>query len=165
MTTSGGCFTNCRFTKIELEMQNAKLQEARDEIAFLLDSHADLYDFAPMGSLSLDERGNILKANLTATTILGLDRSSLTGTPFEQLITDGSKVPFLGFINARFGGIGDMASCDLACRQPPSRVAWIRVEAFGPVRGQECGGASWASPSDGRRRRNAGALKSSFTMH
>jgi hypothetical protein len=35
--------------QIELEMQNAELQEARDKVETLLETYTDLYDFAPVG--------------------------------------------------------------------------------------------------------------------
>ena len=43
--------------QVELEMQNAELQKARDEMEVMLEKYTDLYDFAPVGYLSLDELG------------------------------------------------------------------------------------------------------------
>jgi len=40
--------------QIELEMQNEELLEAREEIEALLEKYSDLYDFAPVGYLTLD---------------------------------------------------------------------------------------------------------------
>ena len=50
--------------QIELEMQNAELQKARDELEVALEKYTDLYDFAPVGYFSIDESGVILEANL-----------------------------------------------------------------------------------------------------
>jgi len=60
--------------QIELEMQNAELQEAQDRMDALLAKYTDLYDFAPVGYFSLDESGVILEVNLT-----GLPCSAWTG--------------------------------------------------------------------------------------
>jgi len=38
--------------QIELEMQNAELQDARDEVEAGLEKYTDLYDFAPVGYFS-----------------------------------------------------------------------------------------------------------------
>src|ERR1700677_3841564 len=46
--------------QIELEMQNAELQETRDKVERLLENYTDLYDFAPVGYFSVDEQGVIL---------------------------------------------------------------------------------------------------------
>ena len=35
--------------QVELEMQNAELQETRDRMEVLLEKYTDLYDFAPVG--------------------------------------------------------------------------------------------------------------------
>ena len=51
--------------QVELEMQNAELQESRDRMEAVLEKYTDLYDFAPVGYFSLDEQGVILEANLT----------------------------------------------------------------------------------------------------
>ena len=52
--------------QIELEMQNTELQQARDWMERLVEKYTDLYDFAPVGYFSLDERGVIREVNLTA---------------------------------------------------------------------------------------------------
>src|SRR5258706_15511637 len=51
--------------QIELEMQNAELQKARDELELALEKYTDLYDFAPLGYFSLDPSADILEVNLT----------------------------------------------------------------------------------------------------
>ena len=51
--------------QIELELQNAELRQARDEVASLLEEYTDLYDFAPVGYLTLDRSGTIHRVNLS----------------------------------------------------------------------------------------------------
>jgi PAS domain S-box-containing protein len=63
--------------QIELEMQQDELLQSRLNLEESLESYTELYDFAPLAYLTLDRNGKILKANLTATTLLGVDRSSL----------------------------------------------------------------------------------------
>jgi PAS domain-containing protein len=65
--------------QIELELQNEELQESRAELEVAAKIHADLYDFAPMGYLTLDGDGVIRKVNLTGARLLGLERSRLVG--------------------------------------------------------------------------------------
>ena len=46
--------------QVELELQNAELQETRDRMETLLEKYTDLYDFAPVGYLTLDQKGACL---------------------------------------------------------------------------------------------------------
>jgi len=43
--------------QIELELQNDELQETRAELEVAAKVHSDLYDFAPVGYLTLDSDG------------------------------------------------------------------------------------------------------------
>src|SRR5689334_20106641 len=57
--------------QVELEMQNAELRQARDEVETSLEKYADLYDFAPVGYVTLDRSGNICSVNLSGASLLG----------------------------------------------------------------------------------------------
>ena len=72
--------------QIELEMQQATLIEAEEKLNETLDRYTDLYDFAPLGYLTLGRDSTILEANLTATKMLGVERSRLQGMHFKQFV-------------------------------------------------------------------------------
>ena len=61
--------------QIELEMQNEELRRAQHETEESQARYADLYDFAPVGYLTLDEKGLISQLNLTAAALLGIERT------------------------------------------------------------------------------------------
>jgi PAS domain S-box-containing protein len=75
-----------RIHQVELEIQNATLRQGEEELQITRDKYAELYDFAPVGYLTLDRRGTILEANLTAATQLGVARSALVGTPLSRFV-------------------------------------------------------------------------------
>jgi len=72
--------------RIELELQHRELRDAHSELEEARDSYADLYDFAPIGYLTLDARGKILEINLTGARLLGTGRSGLIGHPLSTLV-------------------------------------------------------------------------------
>jgi PAS domain S-box-containing protein len=69
--------------QVELEMQNEELRSVQWELEQSRKKYSDLYDFAPVGYLTLNEEGRIVEANLTAAKQLGIERSLLIGKPFN----------------------------------------------------------------------------------
>ncbi len=80
-----------RVHQIELEMQNDELRLSEARLEESRSRYADLYDFAPVGYLTLDERGAIVEANLTAATMLGRERSKLLNFYFSYFLTDDDR--------------------------------------------------------------------------
>src|SRR3954466_11256828 len=78
----------------ELEVQNEELRSSREILEETVDLYATLYDYAPVGCLSLDENGCIVQMNLTATEFLRCDREQLVGTPLASLLA-GASTPVL----------------------------------------------------------------------
>ena len=74
--------------QIELEMQNAELLHARDELEVSRKKYAELYDFAPVGYFTFDAAGVIREVNLTGADLLGIEREQLSNTPFYRFIAD-----------------------------------------------------------------------------
>ena len=71
--------------QIELEMQNEELQRAKMEAEDAARKYSDLYDFAPISYLTLDEDHKVIEANLAAEQMLGVPRSELIGVEFQIL--------------------------------------------------------------------------------
>ncbi len=72
--------------QIELELQNEELRRAQLEIEAARDEFLNLYDFAPVGYFTIDEKGMIQKVNLTGAGMLGCERGTLARTPFSRFI-------------------------------------------------------------------------------
>ena len=75
-----------RVHQIELEMQNEDLRQAQANLEELKDRCLDLYDFAPVGYVTLNDKGLILEANLTAVRLLGEARRVLINRPFARFV-------------------------------------------------------------------------------
>ena len=75
-----------RVHQIELEMQNDELRRAQAELDASRARYFDLYDLAPVGYVTLSEKGMILEANLTAATLLGVTRGGLVKQRISRFI-------------------------------------------------------------------------------
>ncbi len=79
-------FHELQVHQIELEMQNDELRRTQQELEASREKYFDLYDLAPVGYFSINEKGIILEANLTAAALLGKERSDLVNRPFSRFI-------------------------------------------------------------------------------
>ncbi len=93
--------------QIELEMQNAELQEWRNQAEALVDKYVDLYDFAPVGYFSLDAKGRILEVNLTGASLLGMERSRLVSKPLAHFVVAASRSILTNLLDQVFAGEGN----------------------------------------------------------
>jgi PAS domain S-box-containing protein len=82
-------FHELRVHQIELEMQNEDLRDAQIKLEELKDKYLDLYDFSPVGYITLNEKGLILEANLTAVQLLGEDKQTLINRRFSRFLCQG----------------------------------------------------------------------------
>ncbi|MCG7927102.1 MAG: EAL domain-containing protein [Candidatus Thiodiazotropha taylori] len=80
---------NLQLHKIELEIQNRDLMESQKELENVRDQYAELYDFAPVGYLTLDKNGIIKNLNLTAAGMFGAERSQILGKPLSSQLGPG----------------------------------------------------------------------------
>lgn len=77
--------------KVELEMQVEELRRAHIEMEEARDRYLDLYEFAPVGYLTIDRSGLISEINLTGATLLGSERSKLIDRRFARFIAATDK--------------------------------------------------------------------------
>jgi PAS domain S-box-containing protein len=81
--------------QIELEMQNERLREAQAALKESRDRYANLYEFAPVGYLTLSDSGAIGDINLTGATLLGEDRAHLTQRRFSDFVAPDNRDKWL----------------------------------------------------------------------
>lgn len=72
--------------QIELELQNDELRRSQQELMEFKIHYAQLFDFTPVGYVTLDSKGKILNANLTLAKMLAMERSSLLNRPLSDHI-------------------------------------------------------------------------------
>ena len=124
--------------QIELEMQNAELEEARDKAEVALEKYSDLYDFAPVGYFSLNEKGVILEVNLTGANMLGADRSRLTNRYLRDSVVPNGRESFRRFLEAVFAGIGRKV-CETTMLNGKGATFWAELQAVQAVGSRDAG--------------------------
>jgi PAS domain S-box-containing protein len=123
--------------QIELEMQNAELRQARDEVETGLAKYTDLYDFAPVGYITLDRDGVIRAANLTGASLLGVERARLIGRRFDSFLTPKDRPNFRPFLGKVFSSEGKEA-CEVALQKEGSYHIFAHIEAVASAAAAEC---------------------------
>lgn len=119
-----------RVHQIELEMQNEELHRTQEKLEVSRRRYLDLYEFAPVGYLSLDETGQVVEANLTMAAILGLTRDSLMHVPFSRFVLAEDGDSFHKFRRRRM--LEDDAepfSCELRLVTSDGSFLWAQLEA------------------------------------
>ena len=72
--------------QIELEMQNDELRKSQITLEGSREKYADLYDFAPVGYFTMNEKGLIQEVNLTGALMFGIERGSLIKMPMSKFV-------------------------------------------------------------------------------
>jgi len=74
-------------------MQNEELRRTQLDLTAARDRFVDLYDFSPVGYLTLDSDGRVVEANLTGAKLLGEPRQTLISRGFARFVapTDGDR--------------------------------------------------------------------------
>jgi PAS domain S-box-containing protein len=88
--------------QIELEMQYEELKMAEAKAETAAEKFATLYDFAPVGYFTLNNKGKICELNLNGARMLEKERSVLVNSYFRQFITSETLPVFNDFFGNVF---------------------------------------------------------------
>lgn len=128
-------FEELEIHQIELELQNEHLNVTRSQLERALNQSSELYDFSPVGSVSLDARGSITKLNLAAARLLGGERARLLGSRFGLYVAPADLATFNAMLDhAKKTGdaTGDVHSGEIALTNAglPERYVQLKVSAL-----------------------------------
>jgi PAS domain S-box-containing protein len=117
-----------RVHQVELEMQNEELRHSQLALDESRARYFDLYDLAPVGYVTLSERGLVLEANLRACTMLEIGRGALVKQPLTRFIgEDYQDVYYLH--RKKLFETGKSQTCELRMKRPDDNQFWVRLEA------------------------------------
>ncbi len=117
-----------RVHQIELELQNEELRRTQFDLDVARSRYFDLYDLAPVGYCTIDERGLILEVNLTAATLTGVARAVLVGRPFSSFVL-GEDQDVYYLQRKRIGEAGAPHPFDLRMLRAGHGPFWAHLEA------------------------------------
>ncbi|MCP4023701.1 MAG: PAS domain S-box protein, partial [Desulfobacteraceae bacterium] len=92
-----------------LELQTSELKCARDK-------YSDLYDFSPVGYLTIDDKGEIQEANLKSASMISVEKHLLIKKPFSDFITNDTMDDFHHFCDQLFN-TRVTQSCDIRIKK------------------------------------------------
>jgi PAS domain S-box-containing protein len=124
----------------ELQVQNDQLRHAQIELAESRDRYSVLYDFAPVGYVTLDRDGTILESNRTAGTMLGVERPScLLGSSLSTFVSSES-VGVWNLHRRRAFSSDTKPVCEIGMRRANGTRLVVRMEGilFGPEEDRRC---------------------------
>ena len=122
--------------QVELEQQNEELLQARAELEAERARYAGLYDFAPVGYLTLDREGIIRKVNLSGTKLLGGRRAEQLDRPLESYVCSSGRQTWQDFITKVF--TRDHATCEVSLEREYGPNLSVRLEGGLSEDGQTC---------------------------
>ncbi len=116
-----------RVHQIELELQNNELREMLEQLETSRALYSDLYDFSPVGYLTINEGGAIIEANLTAATFLGVDRKSLLKQEIPRYIHPEDQIDF-NRLYERIMETGVRQDCETRMMRADGSSFWAHLD-------------------------------------
>ena len=116
--------------QIELEMQNEELRRTQIDLAESRDRYHELYNFAPVGYFTFDERTSIQDANLTLADLLGTSRSKLIDVKFSSFISPDYQDDFYFHCQALFSTEAHR-SCELKLKKQDGLSIYVKLDCAG----------------------------------
>lgn len=112
--------------QIELDMQNDQLRQTQQDLDGARARYFDLYDMAPVGYCTVDERGFILEANFTTALLLGGVRNDLVNKPVSRFIVKSDQDAYYRCHKALFSE-GLPQVCELQMLKRGGTPFWVNM--------------------------------------
>lgn len=126
-----------RVHQIELEMQNTELLQAQEKLSASQERYFCHYNQAPVGYLTINGRGAILEANLTAAKIMGVEHRILVKQPLTQFILPEDQDIF--YLHSKELIVtGEQQECDLRMLKSDGTSFWAHLAS---TQGKDTDGA------------------------
>jgi len=117
--------------KVELELQNEELRLAYAAMQDIRDRYLDLYEFAPVGYLTITPQGQIAEINLTGSGLLNLERSYLIKSQFSKLVAAADQLRWQQLFKKMLASAtGTKQEIELTLKQADQASFCVRLECL-----------------------------------
>ncbi len=114
--------------QVELELQNDELRRAQQELMEFKIHYTQLYDFTPVGYVTLNAKGDILDANLTLARMLETQRSALVSRPLSDHILPGDQDVYYQHLQSLFAS-KKRQICDIKIKKKEGPFFDVQLES------------------------------------
>ncbi len=115
-------------TQVELQLQNEDLRQTQVDLEQARDRYRELYDYAPVGYVTLTREGVILEANLTTAKLFGEARAFLIGTLFSRFLALESRDTLYDHLR-QVAAATQAVTCEVAVRLPNEQRRVLQLES------------------------------------
>ncbi|MDO8351657.1 MAG: PAS domain S-box protein [Gallionella sp.] len=115
--------------QIELEMQNENLRQAQFALEESRDRYRDLYDFAPVAYLTLNDQGMISEINLTGAGLFAVEHRKLIKRNFAQFIVADARECWRRCFQDLLNNMGSHAA-EVTLRRGDGSTFWAQMECI-----------------------------------
>jgi len=126
-----------RTHRIELELQNKELIQARSAAQKAAEKYTELYDFAPSGFFTLSKDGKIIELNLSGAIMLGLERSRLKNSLFRFFVANDARPAFRCFLEKLFNS-KETEACELAMTTDANLLKYVHLSGIITENEEQC---------------------------
>lgn len=118
--------------QVQLKMQNEELTQIQEELQIARDTFYDLYNFAAVGYLTINSKGEIEEANLSAAEMFGVTRQYILGKKVYHFIAAESQDTFYLHCNAIAKQTKGSNICELQFKrisesEPAFSTFWVQL--------------------------------------
>ncbi len=121
-------FHDLQVHQLELEMQNEELLQTQESLEASRTEYFELYDLAPVGYMTVDDKGMILKVNLWVCNHLRENRMDLVNRPLSKWIVRQDEDLYFLF-RKRFMAGEDGAECTLRMVRRGGECCWVHFSS------------------------------------
>lgn len=116
-------------SQLELEMQNEELRLAYSELQTVRDKYSDLYDFAPVSYLTLDDNGCVCEINLAGCALLGVGKADIIGKLLVMWVARPDRDAFR-ILRRAVMRTGETCAAEIRFARVDGTSVYSRVEAL-----------------------------------